>query len=69
MSIQVKDDNSVDSSRKISIRFFTGSVVVPATGETIETSCPVNVLTKELFPTFLRPNTPMFLTILKVIIM
>ena len=39
--------------------FSTGSVVVPATSETIDTAWRVIALSSEDLPTFRRPNNPM----------
>jgi len=43
-----------------SIGFSTGSVVVPASGDTIETCCAVSALSKLDLPTLRRPNKPMW---------
>ena len=40
------------------VALYTGSVVVPATSATMETSCPVKALINEDFPLFVFPNTP-----------
>ena len=37
------------------VMHFAGSVVVPATSETIDTSCPINRLTRDDLPTLRRP--------------
>ena len=42
-----------------SIGFSTGSVVVPATSETIETFCRVSAFSSDDLPTFRRPKMPM----------
>ena len=42
----------------ISIVFFTGSVVVPFTSDTKETSCPVMALIKLDFPALVFPKNP-----------
>ncbi len=39
--------------------FSTGSVVVPASGETMETDCRTSALSRELLPTLRRPKNPM----------
>ena len=41
-----------------SIAFLTGSVVVPSTSDTTESSCPVIALTRLDLPAFLRPKNP-----------
>ena len=51
--------NSTGPMGSISIGFSTGSVVVPATGETIETCCLVSALSSDDLPALRRPNSPM----------
>ena len=41
-----------------SIAFLTGSVVVPSTSDTTESSCPVTAFTRLDLPAFLRPKKP-----------
>ena len=51
--------NSTGPSGSSSIGFSTGSVVVPATSETIETCCRVSAFSSDDLPTLRRPNRPM----------
>ena len=51
--------NSTGPSGSSSIGFSTGSVVVPAISETIETSCRVIAFNSDDFPALRRPNRPM----------
>ena len=51
----------------ISSDFFTGSVVVPGNGETIEISCPVSQLIRVLLPVFLRPKMPIWILLLVIV--
>ncbi len=57
-SIPAVSINTTAPSPPISIFFETGSVVVPATSETIATSCPARAFMSELFPLFRLPNIP-----------
>jgi len=43
-----------------SIGFSTGSVVVPATSDTIDTCCRTSALTSDDFPALRRPKTPIW---------
>ena len=51
--------NNTGPSGSSSIGFSTGSVVVPATSETIDTCCRVKAFNSDDLPAFLRPNNPM----------
>ena len=51
--------NSTGPSGNSSIGFSTGSVVVPAISETIETSCRVIAFRSDDLPALRRPNKPM----------
>ena len=51
--------NSTGPSGSSSIGFSTGSVVVPARSETIDTSCRVIAFSRDDLPTLRRPNRPM----------
>ena len=51
--------NSTGPSGSSSIGFSTGSVVVPATSETMETSCRVIAFNSDDLPALRRPNRPM----------
>jgi len=42
-----------------SMALYTGSAVVPATGDTSAASCPVSAFTSDDFPALRRPNSPM----------
>ena len=44
----------------ISIALYTGSVVVPATSDTIDTLCPVKALIKEDLPLLRLPKKPIW---------
>ena len=52
--------NSTGPSGSNSIGFSTGSVVVPATADTIDTCWRVIAFRSEDFPTLRRPNRPMW---------
>ena len=52
--------NSTGPSGSSSIGFSTGSVVVPATSETIETSCRTSAFSSDDLPALRRPNKPMW---------
>ncbi len=52
--------NSTGPMGSISIGFSTGSVVVPAICETIETCCLVSALSNDDLPALRRPNRPMW---------
>ena len=52
--------NSTGPMGSISMGFSTGSVVVPATGETIETCCLVSAFRSDDLPALRRPNRPMW---------
>ena len=52
--------NSTGPSGSNSIGFSTGSVVVPATADTMDTCCRVIAFSSEDLPTFLRPKRPMW---------
>ena len=55
-AVSMKSTGPIGSS---SIGFSTGSVVVPATGETIDTCCRVRALSSDDLPTLRRPKRPM----------
>ncbi len=52
--------NSTGPMGRISIGFSTGSVVVPAIAETIETCCLVSALRSDDLPALRRPKRPMW---------
>ena len=58
-SIPAVSMNSTGPIGSSSIGFSTGSVVVPATSETIDTSCRVRAFSSDDLPTLRRPNRPM----------
>ena len=59
-SIPAVSMNSTGPSGSSSIGFSTGSVVVPATSDTIDTCCRVMAFSSDDLPTFRRPKMPMW---------
>ena len=58
-SIPAVSINNTGPSGNSSIGFSTGSVVVPATSDTIETSCRTSAFKSDDLPALRRPNRPM----------
>ena len=59
-SMPAVSTNSTGPSGSSSIGFSTGSVVVPAVAETIDTCCRVMAFSSDDLPTLRRPNRPMW---------